>query len=278
VRATDAAGNTDATPASRTITVDTTAPQTTITQAPPATTTSTSARFTFTSEPAAAFECSLDGATFTSCTSPHDYTGLTTGSHRFSVRAKDGAGNVDATPAEHIWTITAAPQGCGLAVTAPTAADAWIDENSPSDNKGTDSILKVQSKGPRDNFRALVRFSLPAVPQGCVIESATLRLFSPSAKTGRTRHALRLAGPGSENQVNRSNQPQTAGAAAATTSGQGYREWMVTSQVHEMYAGSNHGFLIRDAVEGQDAEQQFHSREKGETPPQLVIRFAAPAT
>jgi hypothetical protein len=45
-----------------------------------------------------------------------------------------------------------------------------------------------------------------------------------------------------------------------------------------MYAGSNDGFLIRDAVEGQDAEQQFHSREKGETPPQLVIRFAAPAS
>jgi hypothetical protein len=34
-------------------------------------------------------------------------------------------------------------------------------------------------------------------------------------------------------------------------------------------------FLIRDAVEGQDAEQQFHSREKGESPPQLVVRFAA---
>jgi hypothetical protein len=41
-----------------------------------------------------------------------------------------------------------------------------------------------------------------------------------------------------------------------------------------MYSDANHGFLIRDAVEGQDAEQQFHSREKGETPPQLVIRFA----
>jgi hypothetical protein len=32
--------------------------------------------------------------------------------------------------------------------------------------------------------------------------------------------------------------------------------------------------LIRDAVEGADAEQQFHSREKGDTPPRLVINFA----
>ena len=42
-----------------------------------------------------------------------------------------------------------------------------------------------------------------------------------------------------------------------------------------MYTGANNGFLIRDAVEGQDSEQQFHSREKGESPPQLVVRFAA---
>ena len=276
VRATDAAGNTDDTPASRSITVDTTAPQTSITEAPPATTTSTSARLGFTAgEPGAAFECSLDGAVFTTCTSPRDLAGLSVGTHTFSVRAKDAAGNVDATPASHSWTITAPPQGCGPAATALSVADAWIDENSPSNNKGTDSILKVQSKGPRDNFRALVRFSLPAVPQGCVIESATLRLYAASAKTGRTLHALRVADAWTENQVSWTNQPATTGAVAATASGQGYRDWNVTSHVHEMYAGSNNGFLIRDAVESQDAEQQFHGREKGESPPQLVVRFAA---
>jgi CSLREA domain-containing protein len=276
VRATDAAGNTDASPASRAITVDTAAPQTTITTAPPATTTSTSASFHFnSSETGSAFECSLDGAAFAACTSPRDYSGLAVGSHQFSVRARDTAGNPDGTPATHSWTITAPQQGCGSPVTALAAADAWIDENSPTNNKGTDSILKVQSKGPRDNFRALVRFTLPAVPQGCAVESATLRLYSPSAKTPRTIHALRLASAWSENLVNWSNQPLTIGPAAATAAGTGYREWSVTSQVQAMYVEANHGFLIRDSVEGQDAEQQFHSREKGENPPQLVIRYAA---
>jgi hypothetical protein len=132
----------------------------------------------------------------------------------------------------------------------------------------------VQSKA-NDYFRALVRFGLPAVPQGCVIESATLRLFAASTRTGRTLHALRLVGAWSENVVTWANQPPTAGSAAATASGSGYREWNVTSHVQAMVTeGVNHGFLIRDAVEGQDAEQQFHSREKGESPPQLVIRFA----
>jgi Bacterial Ig-like domain len=272
VRASDAAGNVGSA-ASRTITVDTVAPQTTITAAPPATTSSTSASFSFiASETGSTFECSLDGAAFAACTSPRDYSGLTIGAHQFSVRAKDAAGNTDGTPASHSWTVSA--PGCGPAATALAASDAWIDENSPSNNKGTDSILKVQSKGPRDNFRALVRFSLPAVPQGCVVESATLRLYAASAKPDRTLHALRLAGAWSENQVNWSTQPETTGTAAATSSGQGYREWAVTSQVQAMYASVNNGFLIRDATEGEDSEQQFHSREKGESPPQLVVRFA----
>src|SRR5204862_6038055 len=48
VRATDPAGNTDPTPASYTWTVDTTPPDTTITAAPPARSTSSSASFSFT--------------------------------------------------------------------------------------------------------------------------------------------------------------------------------------------------------------------------------------
>jgi hypothetical protein len=60
----------------------------------------------------------------------------------------------------------------------------------------------------------------------------------------------------------------------ATTSGTGYREWGVATLVQAMYSsGTNNGFLIRDATEGQDAEQQFNSREKSENAPQLVITF-----
>ncbi|HYY76558.1 MAG TPA: DNRLRE domain-containing protein, partial [Gaiellaceae bacterium] len=130
-------------------------------------------------------------------------------------------------------------------------------------------------KGPSDNFRTLIRFSLPPGMQGCIVESATLRLYAASNKTGRTLQAIRLAAGWSENVVTWNNQPQTTGAAVTTSSGFGYREWNVSSQVQAMYDGAaNDGFLIRDAVENADAEQQFHSREKGENPPQLVLRFA----
>jgi hypothetical protein len=106
VRATDLAGNTDATPASHTWTIDTTAPETTITSAPTDPTSETTATFGFTSDEAGAvFECSLDGAAFAPCTSPQTYTALGTGSHTFQVRAVDGAGNADASPATHAWTV-----------------------------------------------------------------------------------------------------------------------------------------------------------------------------
>jgi len=280
VRATDPAGNTDATAASHTWTVDTSPPNTTVTAAPPSTTTSTSASFSFTSnEAGSSFQCALDGSAFAACTSPREYSALALGTHTFQVRATDPAGNTDPTPANHTWTIQPSP-GCPGPITSVADADSWIDQNSPSNNKGTDSILKIQSKGPADNFRALVRFALPTgIPQGCVIASATLRLYAAGAKTGRTLNALRIADGWSENLVTWSNQPDTTGAAAAIASGTGYREWNVTSQVQAMYdTGSNNGFLIRDAVEGADAEQQLHSREKGENPPSSSSASPRPAT
>jgi len=111
VRAIDATGNVDASPASATWTVDTT-PDTSITSGPTGTVKSNSASFSFSStQPNSTFECSLDGAAFSSCTSPQSYTNLSEGQHSFKVRAIGGAaGNVDPTPASVTWTVdTTAP-------------------------------------------------------------------------------------------------------------------------------------------------------------------------
>lgn len=84
---------------------DTMPPDTRIDSGPSGTTTSTSASFTFSATESARFECSLDGAAYTACTSPKSYSALTPASHTFRVRAIDTAGNVDATPAERSWTV-----------------------------------------------------------------------------------------------------------------------------------------------------------------------------
>ena len=108
VRAIDAAGNVDATPASRAWSVDASAPDTSISAGPSGTTSSTAASVSFaSSESGSTFECRLDSGAWAACASPKAYSGLAGGSHSFEVRAIDAAGNVDATPASRAWTIDA---------------------------------------------------------------------------------------------------------------------------------------------------------------------------
>ena len=108
-----------------------------------------------------------------------------------------------------------------------------------------------------------------------MVQSATLRLYAASARNGRTLQALRVNASWTENGVTWGSQPATTGTAVTTPSGTGYRQRNVTAQVQAMFdAGANHGFLIRDANENQDHEQQFHSREKApDNPPQLVVTY-----
>jgi hypothetical protein len=157
VRATDAAGNRDASPATRSFTVDTQAPATSIDSAPPALSPGSSATLSFSaSETGATFACQLDGGAWAACTSPKTYTGLGLGSHTASVRATDAAGNVDASPASASWTTIAIPGapasappasgGSGSANQAPTVALV-----APSAGATFTSTLKMAATAADDH-------------------------------------------------------------------------------------------------------------------------------
>ena len=104
----DAAGNEPVFDA--TITLDQTAPNTTIITGPPAVTNVSNATFTFASgETGSTFETSLDGNAYTLTPSPFTITGLPPGPHTLSARAVDPAGNVDPTPDTYSWTIDQTP-------------------------------------------------------------------------------------------------------------------------------------------------------------------------
>ena len=106
VRATDSAGNVDLSPASFSWTVDTVAPNTTITGNPANPTNATGATFSFiSSEGSSSFECQVDGGGWSACATPQAYGSLTEGTHTFEVRATDGATNTDPTPASFSWSI-----------------------------------------------------------------------------------------------------------------------------------------------------------------------------
>ena len=92
-------------PVSNTVpfTVDTQAPDTVIVRGPDARTNDGSAEFEYgPQEAGVTFQCSLDGGDFVPCEDTYD---VGPGDHTLRVRAVDGVGNVDTSPAVHTWTV-----------------------------------------------------------------------------------------------------------------------------------------------------------------------------
>jgi hypothetical protein len=106
VEATDAAGNSAT--ASRSFAIDTTAPDTRIDAGPSAVIAKPTATVEFSTviaESGATFQCRLDSAGFTSCSSPVVISALAEGAHTFEVRARDSLGNTDPTPATRTFVV-----------------------------------------------------------------------------------------------------------------------------------------------------------------------------
>ena len=120
------------------VVADTTAPQTTMTGGPSGTVSTPDALLSFTSTESGRFECSTDGGTWRSCTSPTSLTGLADGEHRFAARAIDAAGNIDATPATASWTVSTAAAAPATTATPGTFTDGFDSPN------GTNNLITNQ--------------------------------------------------------------------------------------------------------------------------------------
>lgn len=157
------------------------APETAITAGPTGRTGDSSPSFAFESnDPAATFECSLDGRAFTPCASPTAYAGVTESPHTFVVRAVDAAGSADPTPAERSFI-----------------ADASVDA----------MVSAARSQHPSDRVEVAIRVDaqegLSVVAKGAMKigeRSFELRRQQLRVRPGRT--VLRLA-------------PETRSASAA---------------------------------------------------------------
>jgi hypothetical protein len=87
-------------------------PDTQIDAGPPALTASASAQLAFSAAagpPAGSFECALDGAPWTACSSPLSLSNLSEGQHTFVVRGVSAGGKKDLSPASVTWTVDLTP-------------------------------------------------------------------------------------------------------------------------------------------------------------------------
>lgn len=99
-------GNSDDTPAEHVWTIDTVPPNTMLVSGPPIADNSVMVQFVFRSnEDNTAFDCSLDNAGFLPCVSNTMFGPIGDGIHMFVVRARDRAGNIDASPPGYSWAV-----------------------------------------------------------------------------------------------------------------------------------------------------------------------------
>jgi|GEM_PF-4828141 len=151
VAAVDPALNEDPTPASTTWTVTATsgAPDTTIDSAPPSTDGHATVQLTFhASQTGCTFVCALDGAAATACTSPVTYSGLTEGSHTFTVRATSAQGVADPTPASATWTVSFVPPETTLDSVPPATSGSSVQLTFHASEAGATFVCQLDGATP----------------------------------------------------------------------------------------------------------------------------------
>src|SRR6186713_480119 len=154
----DNAGNKDSTPTSFSWIVDTSSPLISINTATDGNgnllsndgnTSSNSATISFTGNDTGGkegkgvgikeFKCSLDGASFSICTSPVQFTSvnLPEGTHSFQIIAEDRIGNIDSSPQSFNWTVDTEPPD----ITVDSATDGYQKHVTSGGNSSSDSII-----------------------------------------------------------------------------------------------------------------------------------------
>jgi hypothetical protein len=195
--ATNGKGLTGAAPGSANtgvVKIDTVPPLTSIDSGPSGEIATASATFSFHATDAtsgvASYACQLDGAAFSTCTSPMTYARLSIGPHTFSVRAADNAGNAGNSASRaftvvYAFTLTPLKSPANLGSAVPIIWQLSDPSGVPVNSLST--LLRMESV-----------FNGSIVPAGgCVASTAGTRqtLFNqPIGATGNS--SFRLVSPG----------------------------------------------------------------------------------
>jgi hypothetical protein len=103
--------------------------------APPTITSKTSASFSWSGEAGAIYKCGVDSATLSTCSATKLITGLTEGSHTFTVQQIDRAGNVGATQTTS-WIVDLTAPVAPIITDSPANTSALKTPSFSFDNQG----------------------------------------------------------------------------------------------------------------------------------------------
>ena len=178
-------------------------------------------------------------------------------------------------------TVTSAASFCTSpgGATVPVINDTYVNEADPATTQGGSTTLRVAS-GSLARAHAYFRFTLPTpLPTHCGITGATLRLHATSSQGPGTIlvHRASTTWASGTNTWSTVPRPAPAGTGVGAAAGAaGWHEWNVTVLTRELYAGTNDGFLVKDAVETNPARATIYESFDSLTVanrPQLVLTW-----
>ncbi|MGI9343249.1 MAG: DNRLRE domain-containing protein, partial [Gammaproteobacteria bacterium] len=164
------------------------------------------------------------------------------------------------------YSATATGVGTTTAFTLPVDQDAWIREDNPTNNDGSNDDVHIRGEAGKLE-QALVRFDLAALPAGARINSASIWFYVEGGgehpEGAITLH--RITADWAEmavtwDSLNGSFDPAVLGTIPAQAAGGVWVQVNVTAQVQAWVNGQpNHGILLGTAAESVRAE--YVSRE-----------------
>jgi hypothetical protein len=135
------------------------------------------------------FECRLERAEYAPCVSPVSYAHMVEGSHTFSVRATDAAGNTDQTPVSRTWVVRR-PLALGAYISGAPWQSAKIDEFS-SLTGATPSIVMWYQDWAHDGIREFDPAKMNAVAERGAMPMVTWEPWDHTGGPTQSAYALR---------------------------------------------------------------------------------------
>ena len=183
-----------------------------------------------------------------------------------------------ATTANAVNAFAAANSFCTSpgSATLTVANDSMVVQSTPTTSYGQAVPITVRSLAG-DNRRLLIRPALTAIPAGCTLTSAVLKLTVTAFRGGRTYQAYALASDWGINTANWNNQPAVVGAPATATTSNTTWSIDVVGPMSTLYAngaGGNYGLLIKDSAEDSSTERtNSYDSLNGSSPGQITYTW-----
>ncbi len=163
-----------------------------------------------------------------------------------------------------------------------TSADSYVEEDSPTTNNGSGTLMTVAAwgAGGGKNNRVFADFNISAITPGNEILAADLQLCATAVPgSTRTYDIHRVSGSWTEGSVTWNNQPtveSTVSGSQTTPASAGCMTWSIVDEIQDWVVGyTKTGLRVNDSVEGgSNNDSDFRSKENsvaGERPNLRVV-------